>query len=68
VPAGTFDAFRIEGDGWARLARGGAVNVKPKYWIAPGIRRPVAGEMFKRHSSGKVINNERQELTAYFQQ
>lgn len=68
VPAGTFDAFRIEGNGWSNGSRGGSVNVKPTYWIAPGIRRFIAGEMYKRHSSGKVIANERQELIAYTQQ
>jgi hypothetical protein len=67
VPAGTFDAFRVEGEGWARGSFG-STSVKPKYWIAPGIRRPVATEMFRRHSSGKVLSNDRRELIAYSQQ
>ncbi len=67
VPAGTFDAFRVEGEGWGR-GQFGSISVKPKYWIAPGIRCPVAREEFRRHMSGKVIANERMELTAYMQQ
>lgn len=70
VPAGTFDAFRVEGDGWSNgtWAVGGSIKLKSTYWISPGIRRTVAGEMFKRHSSGKILNNERRELIAYSQQ
>ena len=68
VPAGTFDAFRIEGEGWARVSLGGSVNLQPKYWIAPGIRRPVASEQYQRLSFGGVLRNQRSELTAYLQQ
>ena len=66
VPAGTFDAFRVEGEGWGKGF--GNVNVKYKYWIAPGIRRPVASEDYRRLATGKVNANERRELTAYSQQ
>lgn len=66
VPAGKFDAFRVEGSGGGR---GGRVNVyvNPKYWMAPGIRWPVAKEN-KRQANGRVIAYERIELTAYVQQ
>jgi hypothetical protein len=67
VPAGTFDAFRVEGEGWAR-GQFGSLSLKPKYWIAPGIRRPVAREDYRRHMNGKVLANERNELVAYLQQ
>ena len=68
VPASTFDAFRIEGDGWSTGNFPGKSNIKPKYWIAPGVRRPVATEIYRRNSvSGKVFSNERTELVAYSQ-
>jgi len=67
VPAGSFDAFRVEGDGWGR-GQFGSLSLKLNYWIAPGIRRPVAAEDLRRHASGKVIANERRELIAYSQQ
>ena len=67
VPADTFDAFRVEGEGWGR-GQFGSLSVKRKYWIAPGIRRPVASEDYRRQLSGKVVANERLELTAYSQQ
>ena len=68
VPAGTFDAFRVDGVGWSIASMGGSVNVLVRYWVAPVVRRNIAGEMFKRHSGGKVLANERQELVAYSQQ
>lgn len=66
VPAGTFEAFRVEGEGWGNGSFG-SVSLKGKYWIAAGIRRPIAGEFYRRHSQGKILNNERLELTAYAQ-
>jgi len=66
VPAGTFDAYRVEGQGWG-VAPTGNVDVQSSYWVAPGVRRPVASEMLRRHSSGKVLTSTRQELTAYSQ-
>jgi len=68
VPAGTFDAYRVEGQGWTSLAKGGSLNLQNTYWVSPAIRRPVVNEIKRKHSSGKVLNNERSELTAYLQQ
>ena len=67
VPAGSFDAFRIEGEGWTQLSLGGAVQIRHRYWIAPGLRRPIATETYRRHTSGRILGNEREELTAYRQ-
>ena len=67
VPAGTFEAFRVEGEGWGK-GPFGSMHLKPKYWIAPGIRRPVASEDNRRLSSGKVLAYERRELVSYLQQ
>ena len=68
VPAGTFDAYRVEGRGWTTLAAGGSLNLQNAYWISPGIRRPIANEIRRQHSRGKLLNNERTELTAFVQQ
>lgn len=65
VPAGTFDAYRVESEGWG-LQFG--AQLKYVYWIAPQVKRPIARENFIRHKSGKVLSNERQELTVYSQQ
>jgi hypothetical protein len=67
VPAGTFDTYRVEGQGWVTLQKGGSIRLQNTYWISPGIRRTVANEIMRKHSSGKVLNNERMELTAYSQ-
>ena len=64
VPAGTFDAYRVESQGWA-LQFGN--QLKFVYWIAPEVKRPIAREDFRIQRSGKVLANERQELTAYSQ-
>ncbi len=67
VPAGTFDAFRVEGNGYGRGPYSGNTILKNNYWIAPGIRRPVISESNNRHSSGKILTSERTELIAYTQ-
>lgn len=67
VPAGTFDAFRVEGVGYGRGPYPGNTILKNTYWIAPGIRRPVISESNNRHSSGKILTSERMELIAYNQ-
>ena len=67
VPAGTFDAFRVEGQGWTRIGTGGNILLRYTYWISSRVKRVVANEIMRKHSSGKVLNNERQELTAYTQ-
>jgi len=66
VPAGTFDAFRVEYDGWGYQA---GTRYDGRHWIAPGIKRPVASEaLWKRVKSNTVMKNERRELVAYVQQ
>lgn len=66
VPAGTFEAFRIEGNGWGRAPRG-TVKLQTVYWISADVKRVLASETKRSHTSGKVLNNERLELTAYTQ-
>lgn len=73
VPAGTFNAYRVEGQGWTAatgtgaFAAAGTISLQNTYWIAPGIRRAIANEIIRKHSRGRVLSSERQELTAYTQ-
>ena len=66
VPAGTFNAFRVEAKGW--LYRGGAdQSWNWKTWYAPDqVRRPVAHEQLNRNRK-RIINSTRLELTAFHQ-
>jgi hypothetical protein len=66
VPAGTFDAYRLEAQGWS-IGPWGSVNSRRKLWIAPGkVRRPVAIEDYRQLTRlSKVIANEREELVSY---
>ena len=65
VPAGEFDAFRVEGKGANTL---GAL-LQYTYWIAPDrVRRVLATEFIARGSqTGKLFVNERRELVAFRQ-
>jgi uncharacterized caspase-like protein len=65
VPAGTFDAFRVEGTGYIR---GNGTLLDHKYWVAPGIvRRPIAQEHMNRLRGGVLIDNDRVEMVSYRQ-
>jgi hypothetical protein len=68
VPAGTFDAYKIEGTGWTQSNDGRfAISLQTRYWIAPGVRRFVALENLHRDSYQRIGANERQELMSYVQ-
>ncbi|HKA42864.1 MAG TPA: caspase family protein [Burkholderiales bacterium] len=67
VPAGTFNAFRIDAKGWRT---GSGVNElwDLKTWYAPdSVRRPIAWEWLNRNRSGNFIATNRHELTAFKQ-
>ena len=65
VPAGTFDAFKIEGDGYMRNKS--AIR-KIRYWIAPNQVRPViAMEIEVTKIGGKYLVTDREELVSYQQ-
>lgn len=68
VPAGTFDAFRIEGRGWAMGSGSkGSAQVNRTAWFAPDrVRRWIASEDL-RQAGPKVIASEREELVSYRQ-
>jgi hypothetical protein len=71
VPAGTFNAFRIEVNGWQTgSGPSGAINNAWdwKTWYAPGqVRQPVASDIWVRHSRGWILRAERNELTEFRQ-
>ena len=80
VPAGSFDCFVIEGDGWSTTEKGIRIRLGLKRWMAPGeVRRPIVSEQFRRiegrevemprklAKAGFVLNNERFELAAFRQ-
>ena len=65
VPAGTFDAYRVEGEGY--LSNRGA-SWSYVYWIAPSqARRVVAMERHVRSPKGRTSASDRYELTSYRQ-
>ena len=66
VPAGTFEAFHIEGVGWSQSDKYG-VNVYNQFWISPEVRRYITHESRTRFASGKLSKHERYELTGYAQ-
>lgn len=73
VPAGTFNAFRVEARGWqtGMVDGRGHFNVSWdwKTWYAPGeVRLPVAFEWFVRHSFGKIMRATRNEMVSFHQQ
>lgn len=66
LPAGTFEAFRVEGVGWSQGEKFG-VNVYNLFWISPEVRRYLAHETRQRFANGKLVKHERYELTGYAQ-
>ena len=61
VPAGTFDAFRIEGRGWS-ISRG--TQIEFRQWLVPRLNFPVKREVVTRSRDGRFIDTERHELVA----
>lgn len=68
VPAGRFDAFKIEATGFTPANNNsGVISLLTRYWIAPGVRRFIAWEDMNRHSRGTIRRSERIELVSYSQ-
>ena len=65
LPAGEFDAFKVEGQGSMTLGARLTFN----YWIAPDkVRRPLVTEFISQGSkTGTLFTNERFELVSYRQ-
>ncbi len=64
VPAGEFDAFRIEGRGWNRSI---GSQLEVNLWVVPGLNFHVKWEWVVRNR-GRFIVTQRHELVAYRQQ
>ena len=62
VPAGSFDTFRIEGEGW-----GGRARVNIKLWLVPGLNFAIKSERLAI-AQGRYLDADRQELVALRQQ
>jgi hypothetical protein len=65
VPAGAFDTFRIEGEGW-NLTRGWRRGVK--FWMIPGLNFAVRSESVTHDRNGRFTETIRRELVALHQQ
>lgn len=64
VPAGTFDAFRIEGRGW-KTSKG--IELQLVIWVVPGINFFIKRERTNRRGN-RLLVTERQELVFLSQQ
>jgi hypothetical protein len=64
VPAGEFDAFRIEGRGWNRSL---GTQLEVNLWVVPGLNFHVKWEWVV-NNRGRFVVTQRHELVAYRQQ
>ena len=65
VPAGTFDAFRIEGWGWS-MTHGSQIEFRQ--WLVPGLNFTVKREVLVRAPFGRFGDTDRHELVSLRQQ
>lgn len=65
VPAGSFDSFRIEGQGW-NMSNGAKLEVI--LWLVPGLNFPVRRDFITRNKMGRFGQVERHELVSLRQQ
>lgn len=65
VPAGSFDTFRIEGQGWNRTV---GKHLEMTLWLVPGLNFPVKHEKLFRGRKGRLTDTERHELVSLRQQ
>lgn len=61
VPAGTFEAYRIEARGF-NMDLGAQVN--RNIWVTPGVNADIAHEIYVRLRTGQIEQNDRQELVS----
>jgi hypothetical protein len=61
VPAGRFDSWRIEAEGFNV---GLSAFIKRTIWVAPGVAGDIAMDTFVRLRNGDIEQNDRQELVA----
>jgi uncharacterized caspase-like protein len=65
VPAGSFDCFRIDGEGW-NTTNGAKLEIK--LWLVPGFNIPVRRDFVTRNKFGRFGQTERNELVSLRQQ
>ena len=70
VPAGTFDAFRIEGHGFTTGLPVGVVEMRPRWWMAPDqVRQPIRAEDHRTAKRGtRILVAQRTDLVSFKQQ
>ena len=61
VPAGTFDAFRIEGWGWSAMY---GTRIEFREWLVPWLNFAVKREHVTRRANGQFKDTERYELVS----
>lgn len=69
VPAGTFDAFRIEGHGFTTGLPVGVVEMRPRWWMAPDqVRQPIRAEDHRTAKRGtRILVAQRTDLVSFKQ-
>jgi uncharacterized caspase-like protein len=65
VPAGTFDTFRIEGEGWNTSV---SARLEVRFWLVPGLNFGIKREFVTKNKWGRFGSTERHELVALRQQ
>lgn len=65
VPAGRFDCFRIEGQGWNTTQGSQLTRTE---WIVPGLNVAVKREQIGRNKFGRIGQSDRNELVSLRQQ
>ncbi len=61
VPAGTFDTFKIVGEGW-NLTYG--VSIEMNIWMVPGLNFFIRNEQIRKNRHGQLKRTEKEELVA----
>ena len=61
VPAGSFDTFRIEGEGWS-ISTGSRLEVR--LWLVPGLNFSIRYESIGRNRYGRLFRTERLDLVS----
>ncbi len=65
VPAGKFQAFRIDGEGWAN-DNFGSMSIERREWLVPGLNFALRGEMIVRRGN-RLVGTDRLELVSLSQ-
>ena len=65
VPAGNFDTFRIEGQGWNTTF---GSQIEARLWLVPGLNFAIRREYVTRNRAGRFQQTERHELVSLRQQ